>query len=111
MSVKTAAPALSIGAVQDFKVTFTATNTGGAAGNFYVAARVAGPATYDYSTSLFPLNPGQSRQGQVDFRKGYWGLSGWPPGVYSITAYLLVETPTTYQIVDQVELPGELTIV
>ena len=110
MSIRTASPALSVTVAQDFKVSFTATNTGGAAGNFYVAARAAGPATYDYSTALFPLDPGQSRQGSVDFRKGYWGLSGWPPGVYTITAYLLVETPTGYQVVDQVELPGELIV-
>jgi hypothetical protein len=110
VSTRTASPALSITSAQNFKVTFTATNTGGGAGNFYVAARAAGPATYDYSTALVSLNPAQSLQGEVDFRSGYYGLSGWPPGVYSITAYLLIETPTGYQVVDQVELPGELTV-
>jgi hypothetical protein len=68
----------------------------------------AGPATYDYSTALFPLDPGQSRQGSVDFRRAAFGLSGWPPGVYSITAWLLVETPAGYEVVDQAELPGEI---
>jgi hypothetical protein len=106
----TASPALSITSVQDFKVTFTATNTGAGPANFYVAARASGPATYDYSTALFPLDPGQSAQGEVDFRHGYYGLSGWPPGAYSITAYLLMETATGYQVVDQVELPGEITV-